>query len=739
LNNAAYFNDIYTMIGGKAEPESNHQIFKGNNHDIMSIGAKGPTWIATGPHNDVQLNRSAWSALGFVYSFGEVRGKCGSGGSRTGKVCLIPSGNTATLGCPSATCNPNPVLLNAGGGHGYFANNFLHSDQKGPTAGVPGGLAAYVGVTPWGGCDNTSDLPYKTCSTGGSDATTGCPGSDYAAAGVACALTGWADILFNNNEFYAIQEGVTGFDLSGATMLYGIGNLNFDGNLLTAFNGSPNTTGFKGPTNAIQLQNANIASHFDRTLVKPIDNFDWASGTTQNSTGLQAANDQGTVITLEADSQISKYNLVQPSTTNSSKVVKTLTTTPGATIGVALNDTVTNPSGACTTSLVAGTSTYANSTTYYFVYTWATASGETLQSSECSRATDGTASNDYIRVVANGGTVPAGAYAMKVYVGSVTGGPYYYSTSVVGHTVDTTTPPNTANLQPPTVSTATQVRVMTSGITNCVANTGAGAIVRGDYLTGDSSNAGQVKVTAAGALPVIGKALAPCSSCANGIFRCSINGGSGAIASGGVATSLSTGNGTNGSRGITLYDNTTDPSSPSASSTFLHSMGGFLYGMTPSDNTPGGYLPPTQFKRVSTQQDFTSNTIAAITALSGFKMAASGKYMISGRIMFQTSATATDSRWGWDVSATTSSSGDITLLCNDGATTAFELIQLPTRNTHVVQDTPQQTVNTPCLVSGYIQNGTSNGTFEMKYARDNASTGTASIMPNSFIKVERVP
>jgi len=742
LSNAAYFNDIYTPIGAKAGVQSNHAIFKGNNHDNVASGAgfatKGPTWIAHGPHNDVELNRSAWSTQGFIYSFGEIRGKCSGtyGTNRNGLFCLKPAGTVSgTLGCPSGTCNPNPILLNAGGGHGYYSNNFLHSDQKGPTASVPGGLAAYVGVTPWGYCDNTSTLPYKTCSTGDSDATTGCPGSSYASAGLACAEISWPDVLFNNNEFYAVQEGVAGVDLSGANKLGAISNLNFDGNLITGYNGSPSTTGFKGPSAAYQLQNANIASHFDRTLVKPIDNFDFASGTTQNSTGLQAANDQGTIITLEADAQISKYSLVQPSTTNSSKVVKTLTTTPGATIGVALNDTVAPISGACTATLVTGTSTYANSTTYYFVYTWATASGETLPSTECSRATDGTASNDYIRVVANGGTVPAGAYAMKVYVGSAPGGPYYYSTQVVGHTADTTTPPNTSNATPPVVSTATQVRVMTSGLTTCIAG---GTISRGDILTGDTATAGRVITNpSTGTLPVVGRAAAPGTS--GNTFRCYIGSAGGAIASGGTATSLATGAGTNGSRGITLNDNTSNPSSPSSGSTFLHSVGGFLYGMTPSDSTPGGFLPPTQVKiQTASTQTTTSSTPTNVTALSGFTMAASGKYIVKGRLIYSTATTAADLMLALNINtSTTGYQMSVTVFCQDG-TASYETNVLTTEDTAITNDSAAAT-SWFCTLDGYILNGSNaSGTVDLKFGSAN-NTGIVTMHQHSYMSLTRFP
>lgn len=738
LNSAAYFNDIYTFVGAKAEPGCNHPIFKGNNHDILSVGAKGPTWIATGPHNDVELNRSAWSALGFIYSFGEIRGKCSSGGTRTNKVCLIPAGTTADLGCPGgggATCQPNPVLTNAGGGHGYFSNNFLHSDQKGPTASSPGGLAAYVGVTPWGSCDSTSTLPYKTCSTGDSNATTGCPGSSYASAGLACGELTWPTVLFNNNEFYALQEGVTGMDLSGATKLGFISDLNFDGNLITSYNSvSGNTTGFKGPTTAYQLQNANIASHFDRTLSTPISGFDFTSGTTQNSTGLQAANDQGTVITLEtaAANQIPQFSLVQPDTSNSSKIVKTATTTPGAAIGIALNASIGNPSGACTATTTAGTSTYANSTTYYFVYTWATASGETLQSTQCSVATDSSASGEYIRVTANEGSVPAGAYAMKVYVGTSNGGPYYYSMSVVGRIADTTTPPNTNNVSPPSVSSATQVRVMTSGLTNCIAG---GTISRGDYLTGDSTTAGRVMTTAAGALPVVGKAAAPATS--GNTFRCFIGGGSGAIASGGTASALDTTDGTDGTRGFRLKDNSSNPTAPSSTYSSFFTKGLIPYVLQNSSvATPGSYLPMTQFKQAS-QTSRTTNTLADITGLTGFRLDAAGLYRISGTIVYTTGSGTADLNLGINA-AQTPQTVLIHCWCLGAGTAYSGALMSANATAYKCSDNSGAQSNQPCSIDGYIKAHATTGGALAIQLQPNANSQTVTVEANSFVTLEKV-
>jgi hypothetical protein len=739
LSNAAYFNDIYTPIGAKAGVQSNHAIFKGNNHDNVASGAsfatKGPTWIAHGPHNDVELNRSAWSTQGFIYSFGEIRGKCSGtyGTNRNGLFCLKPAGTVSgTLGCPSGTCNPNPILLNAGGGHGYYSNNFLHSDQKGPTASVPGGLAAYVGVTPWGYCDNTSTLPYKTCSTGDSDATTGCPGSSYASAGLACAKISWPDVLFNNNELYALQEGVVGVDLSGATKLGFIGNFQFDGNLITGYNNvSGNTTGFKGPTNAYQLQNANIASHFDRTLSTPISGFDFASGTTQNSTGLQAANDQGTVITIEADAQIPKYNIVQPSTTNSSKVVKTLTTTPGATIGVALNDTVAPISGACTASLVSGTSTYANSTTYYFVYTWATASGETLPSSQCQQLTGGSASTQYIRIVANGSVVPAGAYAMKVYVSTSNGGPYYYSTQIAGYTADTTTPPDTSNATPPTVSTATQVRVMTSGLTNCIAG---GTISRGDYLTGDSTTAGRVMTTSAGALPVIGKAAATATS--GNTFRCFIGGGSGAIASGGTATALDTTDGTDGTRGFRLRDNSSNPTAPSANYTSFFTKGLIPYVLQNSNvATPGSFLATNEFQVTAADNGVASTTPTDVFGTT-FKMLNGKNYRVFGTFNYQTSNGTSDLDLSVVLSNTTSSVVAIGCLCGGGSNASFGSI---TGSSTMVQvaNISSATTFASCWCDGYVKFGTADGTFKWQFQPH--GTGTCTLKAGSYGIVQRLP
>ncbi len=734
LSNAAYFNDIYTPIGAKAGVQSNHAIFKGNNHDNVASGAsfatKGPTWIAHGPHNDVELNRSAWSARGFIYSFGEIRGKCSGtyGTNRNGLFCLVPSGTTTGLGCPSGTCQPNPILLNAGGGHGYFANNFLHSDLKGPTASVPDGLAAYVGVTPWGYCDTTSTLPYKTCSTGDSNATTGCPGSTYASSGLACAEVSWPDLVFNNNELYAVQEGVAGVDLSGATRLGAIGNLNFDGNLITGFNGSPGTVGFKGPSAAYQLQNANIASHFDRSLATAITGFDFTSGTTQNSTGLQYLNDQGTVITMEADSQITQYSLVQPSTSNSSKVVKTATTTPGATIGVALNSTSTGPTGACAATRPAGTSTFANSTQYFFVYTWATASGESLKSTECNTTTDGSATNEVIRITA-AESVPTGAYAMKVYIASGTGGPYYYAGSATGtNIVDVNAPPNTSNSPPPSVSTIGQVRVMTSGLTNCIAG---GTISRGDYLTGDSATAGRVITTAAGALPVIGKAAAPATS--GNTFRCFIGGGSGAIASGGTATALDTTDGTDGTRGFRLRDNSSNPTAPSANYTSFFTKGLIPYMLQNSSvGTPGSVVSTVQFK---TSTSTATTSLTSITGLTSYRLDAGASYHIQGMITYATSSASADLKLSFSA-AQTPQVVNIFVQCQ-GATSSLYLTYITSTASTKVSDNTGSQSGQVCLIEGWIKaHASTGGTMDLK--AEPQTSGTATVESNGYVMLERL-
>lgn len=740
LSPAAYFNDIWAFIGGKPELTSNHAIFRGNNHDSQANGVrgKGPTWIFLGPHNDVQFNRTAWTGTGYLYSFGEIRGEC-DGGSRDDKACLAPSGNYGNMGCPSpGVCKPSPSyltnsnLLTAGGGHAQVSNNFLHSDQRAPTlASSQGGLAAYAGFSPWGQCDSTSTTRYKPCSTNDDNTLTGCPGSTACGTTGCCLSNKWPVVLFNDNEFYAMQDGVIGIDMSSTKFTLSSAAVN--GNLINGFQSSlTNTIGLKFPAATSQISRSSFNNSFTAGVATPVSGWSYDMGDLQFSTGLGSATDQGTILNMEADSTIVPYELVQTSDSTASKVAKATTTNPGRAIGVALSGGIGNPSGAPTVSNPAGSSTLANSTTYYIVYTWANASGETTASAQATQATDSNASGEVIRVV--GATMPSTAAYMRVYAGTVNTGPYYYIGESGTNSYDITTPPNSSNANPPTVSSASIVRVLTNGIGTCT-NAASGTIALGDYLTGDTTTAGRVKKTT-GADPIIGRAIEAESS-ANGTFRCMIS-GIGAT-SPGTASSLNTGDGTDGERGFRLRDNTSNPSAPSANYTSFFTKSLVPYALqNAGPATPGYNIPLDQYKRVTANQNFSSTTVAAITDLTNFKVLANARYTIAGYIAYTNAAASADLALAVDLSQTGGSpfiGVQVTCVDSGGNTDSAHLTADGTKV--VVVDGASSTTNSPCILRGSITNGNADGNLTIM-----AGTNTGSnvdVLANSYVVVTRVP
>jgi hypothetical protein len=737
LSSAAYFNDVWTLIGGKPDLTIgvNHPIFKGNNHDMAFGGArgKGPTWIFIGPHNDVQFNRTAWTGSGFLYSFGEIRGRC-SGGSRDTKTCFATSGVNGYLGCPSpGVCVPNTSytntnLLTTGGGHAQVANNFLHSDQ--PTTG---GLTAYVGFSPWGQCDGSgTSTRYRPCSTNDTTST-GCPGSTACGTTGCCLSNDWPTVLFNNNELYAVQDGVIGIDMSSTK--FTLSDASFSDNLIGGYQSNLNSTiGLKFPSATSQITRSAFNNTFGSGIATPISGWSYDMGTLQFSSGLGPSTDQGTIINMEVDSSIVTGELVQTSATNANKVSKAATTTPGMAIGVALNGAIGTPTSAPTVSNPAGVSTLANSTTYYVVYTWSRADGETAPSPQAIQATDPSASGEVIRVV--GATMPASAAYMRVYAGTASGGPYYYIGQSGTNSYDIAVPPSNSNPSPQTQSTASIVKVLTSGIGNCI-NAASGTIALGDYLTGDTTTPGRVTKTT-GAAPIIGRAIQTAAT--NATFRCMIT--SIGATSPGNATSLDTGDGTDGARGIRFKDNTSNPSAPSSgySSLFFKSAIPYVVqGTGPA--TPGTTVENYERKIVASDDGEASTTLTDTTSLSSFTMLNAANYRVTGMLIYDASGSTADLKLGVVLSNTTSSVIKIGVICNggDGGVGSANGSTITASGGSGVQvaNISAATTNGVCLVDGYVKFGTADGTFKLQHAAN--GTGTSTIKANSWLAVQRLP
>lgn len=204
----------------------------------------------------------------------------------------------------------------------------------------------------------------------------------------------------------------------------------------------------------------------------------------------------------------------------------------------------------------------------------------------------------------------------------------------------------------------------------------------------------------------------------------------------GQATALNTGAGSDGSRGITFTDNTSNPSAPSSGETILHSKASLLYSLADDDTSPGGFLVPTQsFVR-------TSNYTNATTSLtdvfgSSANLANAGGYIISGHFQYSTSAATTDFGLAFDLSAATSAVISVSAVCQDSTANNADFGVATADATAVtIADAAGAVTDGSCIVNGYIKNGTSTGTLTIRAKAIGA--GTLTISAGSNIVVQRV-
>lgn len=146
----------------------------------------------------------------------------------------------------------------------------------------------------------------------------------------------------------------------------------------------------------------------------------------------------------------------------------------------------------------------------------------------------------------------------------------------------------------------------------------------------------------------------------------------------GNATSLNTGAGTDGSRGVTLNDNTSNPAGLSSNTTMVHSMGGnlYVYGQTgPATTSPGmPVLPIIKTGSSGTQPISTAATTSMtdVTNLS-FTIKASTKYLIDGSLYVDASAGTADPTLTFLLGATTNAAVYVQVICQ--MTTAATAVQ----------------------------------------------------------------
>lgn len=206
----------------------------------------------------------------------------------------------------------------------------------------------------------------------------------------------------------------------------------------------------------------------------------------------------------------------------------------------------------------------------------------------------------------------------------------------------------------------------------------------------------------------------------------------------GNATALNTGDGADGSRGITLKDNVSTPvPTPAAGYTVLHTKGGTLYQLVNGGTAPGGRVAPEV--KVMTAATSAIATKSDITGLTGFTIVAGATYQIDASIQVALSAATADPRVYLVLDSATGCAGRLTgAFSYVGTATSMSSDTTTTLNTDYVEGTTSNTNPQLINLSGTIRGCSSTTSAKLQIAPATLTTTNVTVQSDGWMRVTQV-
>lgn len=206
----------------------------------------------------------------------------------------------------------------------------------------------------------------------------------------------------------------------------------------------------------------------------------------------------------------------------------------------------------------------------------------------------------------------------------------------------------------------------------------------------------------------------------------------------GSAVALNTGDGADGSRGITLKDNVSTPvPTPAAGYTVLHTKGGTLYQLVNGGTAPGGRVAPEV--KVMTAATSAIATKSDITGLTGFTIVAGATYQIDASIQVALSAATADPRVYLVLDSATGCAGRLTgAFSYVGTATSMSSDTTTTLNTGYVEGTTGNTNTQLINLSGTIRGCSSTTLAKLQIAPATLTTTNVTVQSDGWMRVTQV-
>lgn len=207
----------------------------------------------------------------------------------------------------------------------------------------------------------------------------------------------------------------------------------------------------------------------------------------------------------------------------------------------------------------------------------------------------------------------------------------------------------------------------------------------------------------------------------------------------GQAAALNTGDGSDGSRGITLKDNVSTPvPTPAAGYTVLHTKDGTLYQLVNGGTAPGGRVAPEV--KVMTSATSALSAKSDITGLTGFTIVAGATYLIDASIQVALSSAAADPQVYLVLDTTTGCSARLTgAFSFVGSGTSMSSQTTTTLNTGYIEGTTGSAANNQLInMSGTIRGCSTTTSAKLQIAPQTLTTTNVTVQSDGWMRVTQV-